>query len=203
MTVAPGRAPPPESLMIPVISPAATWAPTVDDVANSATSAIRQQSAPARCSGIRRLYCELNHYSNRFEATRNVLADHLRLFGQHDLGRLDDGRDAVAFLEPHLLGALPRDHRFDYGVADADRDVNEDVSPHDLVNLASQVVASAQSRHRPSSMMHGPRSREPRIVQQIIVRQRSEKGDEIRFLLSRERKPVHDRALVGIVVADA
>jgi hypothetical protein len=36
--------------------------------------------------------------------------------------------------------------------------------------------------------MSGPRIREPRVVQQIIVGQRCENGDQICVLLSRKRK---------------
>src|SRR5262245_41243291 len=81
----------------------------------------------------------------------------LTLLGQHDLGRLDDGCDAVTLFEPHFLGALPGDDRFDHRLADAHRDVDEDVAPHDIVDLAGQVVAGAQSRHRASSSwaVHG------------------------------------------------
>jgi hypothetical protein len=42
-------------------------------------------------------------------------------------------------------------------------------------------------------MSSGPRIRGPRIVQQIIVGQRSEEGDEIGFLLNRERKSMGTR----------
>src|SRR5580704_8372876 len=65
----------------------------------------------------------------------------------HDLGGFDHRGHLVALLESHFFGAALGDNRFDYVVADFDRDKRSDGAENYLGDFALEMIASTK-RHR-------------------------------------------------------
>jgi hypothetical protein len=65
-------------------------------------------------------------------------------FGDHHLGRFDDGSDYIAFLQTHLFEAATRDDRFDESRGGPHGDVCEDITDLDFFDRALQMIACAE-----------------------------------------------------------
>src|SRR5258705_1061642 len=97
---------------MPVTSPAATWA-HAGDACTAMHPATRRDSRTIQPRAMRIQPPASPDALDSISDVNKIQIDRNRLertpaylpLSQHDFGRLDDGRDGVAVLEPHLLGA--------------------------------------------------------------------------------------------------